>query len=622
MKTRIWSIITLIVIIGSLFTATVAQAAPAGTDIERRAASEILVKFRDGGFVSHDKLNFKGWELEVAKDIRSIGVQVLRVAPEQREAVLKALQQDPRVEYAEPNAVVSGLFSPNDPYYNDPSKVYAPQKIQADLAWDYTLGDASVIIAIVDSGVDASHPEFAGRVLPGWDFVNDDNDPTDDQGHGTHVAGIAAAAINNGEGIAGIAGQALILPVKVLNENNQGTWADVVAGIVYAVDHGARVINLSLGGTIGTSALQDAIEYAWNRNAVIVAAAGNDGSTTPYYPAAYDEVIAVSATTPDDVRWSLSSYGPHISVAAPGVTIYSTNWTADSGSTYGFKSGTSMAAPHVSGIAALLLAQDGSRTNAEVRQIIEQSADDLGPAGWDEEYGYGRVNAYRAVTWGMAEATASLSGMAWNDVNGDGIHDPDEVNGVPNVPVVLRQDGQVVAMVSSDNNGFFQVEGLQPGLYEIEVEPPPGMYPTTPTIVERELTVNGSEATEFGFVAPTAVQVVSLEARAVEESVELVWTTMEESPQLLGFHVYRSQEEESGYQRVTEELIPALTPGAGGASYTWRDTDVEDDTTYYYRLSSVRSDGYESPFGPVTVTIAHHSEGNSAYKVYMPTVFR
>ena len=597
MRIRLVIILTLII---NLVGFAIAQAAPADLDIEHRAASEILVKFQDGRLApleelalgSEWKIALGGRSPKVVKEIPAIGVQVLRVAPEQREAVLEALRKDPRVEYAEPNGLVSGLFTPNDPYYNDPNKVYAPQKIQADLAWDYTLGDASVIIAIVDSGVDASHPELAGRVLPGWDFVNDDDDPADDQGHGTHVAGIAAAAINNGQGIAGIAGQSLILPVKVLNENNQGTWADVAEGIIYAVDQGARVINLSLGSTADSSTVHDAVLYAWSHNVVIVAAAGNDGTTTPYYPAAYAEVIGVSATTPDDVRAGFSSYGTHISVAAPGATIYSTT----PGNSYSFKSGTSMAAPHVSGLAALLLAQDGSRTNAEVRQIIEQSADDLGAPGWDEEYGYGRVNAYKAVTWG---ATASLSGLAWNDANSNGVHDPDEVNGVPNVPVIVRQNGQVVATTSTNDNGSFLMENMQPGLYEVEVEPPPGMYPTTPTLVEVELGINGSETTEFGFVAPTAVQVVMLEVTPVTGGVEIVWATANEGQELWGFEIHRSTNPESGYEKVGEVAAQGMS---FGAMYSWLDDEVETGQTYYYRLVSVGANG-ENAFGPVEVTV-------------------
>jgi len=600
---RVKILIILAVLVSSLFAAPVTEAVPAGMDVEQRAASEILVKFHGGRIVPLEELGLGSNSLkmaldghgpEVVKRIQKLGVQVLRVAPEQREAVLEALRRDPRVEYAEPNALVSGLLSPNDPYYNDPTKVYAPQKMQADLAWDYTLGEPGVIIAIIDSGVDANHPELIGRVLPGWDFVNDDNDPADDQGHGTHVAGIAAAAINNGQGIAGIAGQSLILPVKVLNENNQGTWADVAAGIVYAVDHGARVINLSLGSTVGSSAVRDAVEYAWNHNAILVAAAGNDGTTTPYYPAAYDQVIAVSATTPGDVRAGFSSYGSHISVAAPGATIYSTT----PGNSYEFKSGTSMAAPHVSGLAALLWAQDGSRTNGEVRQIIEQSADDLGAPGWDEEYGYGRVNAYRAVTWG---ATASLSGLAWNDINSNGVHDPDEVNGVPNVPVILRREGQVIATTSTDSHGFFLLEGLQSGLYEVEVEPPAGMYPTTPTVVQKEVGVDGNEAIEFGFIAPTAVQVVMLEAAMVEGGVEIRWATMNESLQLWGFEIYRSSFPESGYEKVSD--LVAAQGMAFGALYSWLDRNVEGGQTYYYRLVTVGAEG-ESVFGPVKVTVS------------------
>ncbi len=332
----------------------------------------------------------------VVRDIPPLGIKVLRVAKGHVLDTVAALSKNPNVIYAEPDFAVHATFDPNDPYYA--SRQYGPQIIQANLAWDFTQGSSSVIVAVVDSGVDPNHPELAAKLLPGYDFVNNDPDPSDDNGHGTHVAGIVAAATNNGIGVAGIGFNTRILPVKVLNAYNSGYWSWVADGILYAADHRAHIINLSLGGTTPSSVLQDAVNYAWSHGTLIVAAAGNNANSTPFYPAAYDVVMGVAATDYNDARWGLSNYGSFVSVSAPGASVYSTCWDSGS-STYRYMSGTSMAAPHVSGVAALLLAQNPGRSNAELRSIIEATADDLGDPGWDPYYGYGRINAYRAVTY-------------------------------------------------------------------------------------------------------------------------------------------------------------------------------------------------------------------------------
>ncbi|MBK9094036.1 MAG: S8 family serine peptidase [Anaerolineae bacterium] len=243
-----------------------------------------------------------------------------------------------------------------------------------------------------------SHPEFSGRLLPGYDFVNEDSDPSDDSGHGTHAAGVIAAAMNNGQGTTGLAPGALIMPVKVLNASNLADWADVAAGIVFAADQGADIINLSLGGYAGSQLLLDAVRYAAGHGVTLVAAAGNLGLELPYYPAAYDETIAVMATTRSDERFILSNYGGFVDIGAPGVEIWSTLWSAGTPGGYGFASGTSASTPHVSGLAGLLLAQRPDLQPAAVRAIIEQTAVDLGAPGRDPFFGAGRINASAAMT--------------------------------------------------------------------------------------------------------------------------------------------------------------------------------------------------------------------------------
>ncbi len=330
---------------------------------------------------------------------------VLTTAPGRASAVVADLRPLPAVAHATLDCRVAGdaipAFVPNDPDYNDPAKVYGPQIIAAPAAWDYGLG-AGVVVAVVDSGLAMTHTEFispTNRILPGWNFVAnpENNDAQDDNGHGTHVAGIALAAIDNGVGIAGIAGAAAILPVKVLNSANNGYWSDIISGITWAVDHGADVINLSISGPVDHPDLLPALQYAAAHDVLVVAAMGNSGSSTPVYPAYYNETFAVGATTAADERWSLSNYGSHMDVVAPGATVYSTLWTPSNPNTYGNKNGTSMAVPHVSGLAALVRAARPDLDLWNVRAIIEQSATDKGDPGFDIEYAWGRVDAGAAL---------------------------------------------------------------------------------------------------------------------------------------------------------------------------------------------------------------------------------
>ncbi len=321
------------------------------------------------------------------------------VDPADLKAAAEALGRLPEVRYVEPNGVAGVMLVPADPDFHDPFRVFAPQTINMPTAWDFSTGSSGVIVAIVDTGVSSTHPEFAGRLTAGWDYVNGDNNPTDDQGHGTHVAGIVAAAMN-GQGMVGIAPNVRLMPIKVLNNANPptGTWANISQGIRYAADYGAKVINLSLGGTSFSSVMQDAVRYAAGKGAVVVAAAGNQGSSAPFYPAYYEEAIAVGATNEDDVYWTLSNYGAWVDVTAPGASIWSTYWNRTTGTdTYGFLSGTSMAAPHVSGLAALLFSYRPNLSAADVRAIIEQTVVDKGAAGFDIYYGWGRIDAAAAL---------------------------------------------------------------------------------------------------------------------------------------------------------------------------------------------------------------------------------
>jgi thermitase len=386
---------TLAALAASLITFQPVQATPAPADLAQAAPDRLLVRFRDP-FAESDLSDFLAKHRARVEDhISQLGVYRLVLKEGLDGRVLADFRQDSRVVYAEPDYIASGDFTPNDPYYA--SNQYGPQKIQANLAWDITHGSSSVVVAVLDTGIASNHPDLAGKVIAGYDFVNHDDDPSDDYGHGTHVAGIIGATTHNGTGVAGVGFDTRLLSVKVLNQNNSGYYSDIANGITYATDWGAKIINLSLGGTAPSQTLHDAVIYARNHRALIVAAAGNNASSTPFYPAAYPESLGVGATTSTDERWSLSNYGDNVKVVAPGSSVYSTYWNASS-LTYSYKSGTSMATPHVSGVTALMLAVNSNLTDGDLISIIEQTADDLGDPGFDSYFGYGRVNAYRAVS--------------------------------------------------------------------------------------------------------------------------------------------------------------------------------------------------------------------------------
>jgi len=303
---------------------------------------------------------------------------------------IRNIMREEMVDYAEPNYIVRATYMPNDPYY---SHQWGLPAIKADKAWDIEKGNKSVKIAIVDTGIDYTHEDIAPNyVSGGYDWVNGDTDPLDDNGHGTHCAGIAAAVIDNGKGIAGVA-QVSIMAEKVLNRYGYGSDWNVARGIVHATQSGANVISMSLGSSSFSRTLQKACLYAWRNGCILVAAAGNDGARSISYPARFKTVICVGSIDQSNSRSSFSNYGPQMELVAPGEYILSTY----PGDMYVYMSGTSMATPFVAGVAALVWSQNPSLCNQKVRIILAKTADDLGKTGWDIEYGFGRVDAEEAV---------------------------------------------------------------------------------------------------------------------------------------------------------------------------------------------------------------------------------
>ncbi|MCU0500440.1 MAG: S8 family serine peptidase [Anaerolineae bacterium] len=359
------------------------------------------------------------WQQAVESFSARTGLQVLDVQPEygvgrvvvapgQEQAEIARLSALPWVRYVEPNYLARAAGYPNDPYIGNQ---WHMRRVGAPAAWDLTFGSYSLLVAVIDSGIALTHPEFAGRLAPGWDYVNNDADPTDDYGHGTHVTGIIAAAADNGVGVAGLAANVKVLPLKALDWKGEGTYTNIALAIRRAADNNAEVINLSLGGIYPSADLSDAINYATSRNAVVVAAAGNcaqggagcGGMTNPdYYPAAYPSVIAVGATDHYDNWASYSGYKPYVDLAAPGGVDWDQIMSTIPGG-YGLRYGTSMATPLVSAAAALVRTYLPAATSTEVTDILKNTADKVGPysysGGRNDWFGAGRLNVARAVRW-------------------------------------------------------------------------------------------------------------------------------------------------------------------------------------------------------------------------------
>jgi subtilisin family serine protease/uncharacterized protein YkwD len=352
----------------------------------RYVADLLLVKFAPRTSAQRRQRVLKEAGVVVERRIDRIGVLVVRMPAGRRDAALARLRESPWVATAEKDAVVEALdTTPNDEAW--PGQ-WGLRTVGLPSAWDRTRGSSSVIVAVLDSGVDPTHPDLRGAVLPGFDLVNGDSDATDDHGHGTAVAGIIAARTNNLQGVAGVCWSCSVLPVKVLDADGVGDTSLIAAGIVRAVDAGAHVLNLSLGGPAGDQALDDAVAYAVKHGALVVAATGNNGVTTPFFPAASPGAISVAATDETDRLYPWSNSGPWAALAAPGC-----NDAPLRGGGYGWFCGTSSAAPVVSGLAALALSARPSATRDDILAALEQTTSPIG-----DVVSRGRVNAVGILT--------------------------------------------------------------------------------------------------------------------------------------------------------------------------------------------------------------------------------
>lgn len=302
---------------------------------------------------------------------------------------INKLEDQPNIVHVEQDYAMNRSATSNDPYI---SKQWYHQIIGTKDAWEVTTGSNDIVVAVIDDGIDLHHRDLKKQIISPYDVVLNSKSRISIGEHGTHVSGIIASTMNNGVGGTGIAPNVKIMPINVF-DGDSALYSDVITGIQYAIEQDADIINLSLGGTEPSRMLNDAIQRAYKAGILVVAAAGNEGENVYDYPAAYDHVLAVSATDSSDRITDFSNYGTDIDLAAPGTDIYSTF----PHNQYEFLSGTSMATPVVAGVAALVWSANPSLTNTQIEEYLYQTADDLGPRGKDVYYGNGRINASKAV---------------------------------------------------------------------------------------------------------------------------------------------------------------------------------------------------------------------------------
>jgi subtilisin family serine protease len=371
--------------------------------------NEVIVGFKESVRTQDQNGTIQKYGGRILKRNKVLNSVLVSVEAEQ--AFINEITKEQSVRYAERNGIVHAIsppdpktiklpkdleliqYTPNDPRWSDQ---WGPQSIYCPQAWDVEQGDLSVLIAIVDTGIDYDHEDITHYNYCGYDWMNDDGDPWDDEGHGTHCAGIAAATMDNSVGIAGVA-QVYLCAEKVLDEYGSGSSYNAALGITHAVYCcGADIISMSFGGYGGSTELENACQYAWDEGVVLAGASGNYGGTPVLYPARYDTVICVGSIDEYDARSFFSQYGPSMELVAPGENILSTT----PGDNYESWDGTSMSTPHVAGVAALVMSYNPIYSNLEVRTVLADTAEDLGATGWDEYYGYGKVDAYAALGGG------------------------------------------------------------------------------------------------------------------------------------------------------------------------------------------------------------------------------
>lgn len=401
-------------------------------------AGRVLVKFRSNIGRDHARQIIAALGARDANEIEGIGVHIIELPIQASEqAFVQAFMNRPEIQFAELDHILEpAQMIPNDPFYLDPN-AWGLQKINGPAAWSLNTGSPNIIIAILDTGIDGTHPDLAPNMVAGWNIYDNNADTSDVKGHGTMVAGTAAAASNNSIGVTSVAWNCRIMPVRIADSSGYATVSDIASGLTWAANHGARVANISFNAN-GYSTISSAANYFQSKGGVVAVAAGNAGTSAQMADDPY--MLTVGATDSSDLLFSWSNRGMNLDVVAPGHVA-----TTGPGGTYAAADGTSFSAPIVSGAAALLFSANPGLTPNQVQNILKQSSDDLGETGWDSTYGYGRVNVERA--------------LSMSDETGDsGDTEP------PNVIITSPTDGSTVPSIvtvsvsATDNIGVVKVE--------------------------------------------------------------------------------------------------------------------------------------------------------------------
>jgi thermitase len=428
----------------------------------------VLAKFRANVGLDHAREIVAALGAREESVLPATGVFVLDLPEQADEAgFANALESRPDVEFAELDRIVKPAdVTPNDPWFG--SWEWYLTRTNTPAAWSITTGDQSIIIAILDTGVDGTHPDLQSKMVPGWNIYNNNSDTSDVYGHGTVVAGTAAASSNNAQGVAAIAWNCPIMPVRISALDGTATYSAMASGLTWAADHGARVANISYMAST-SSTVKSAASYFQSKGGVVTSAAGNQGvfdssADNPY-------ILTIGSTDVNDVITAWSNTGNNVDLTAPG-----TVFTTYRGGTYGSTAGTSVSAPIVAAAAALVLSAKPSLTGAQVQDILKQTADDLATVGWDSTYGWGRVNVGRAV--GAAGGPISADVMPPSvsfmnptdgvDVSGTVAINVSAADNVAVTSVTLSVDGVAVAIDSSSPYTFsWQTGSMLNGMHTL-----------------------------------------------------------------------------------------------------------------------------------------------------------
>ncbi|HEY6118733.1 MAG TPA: S8 family serine peptidase [Pyrinomonadaceae bacterium] len=446
------------VIVGALtfgFPATRAQKKirkdPRVEPLPQFVPGRVLVKFRSSVGLDHARQVIAGLGARDADTIPGLGVHILDLPFQSDEsAFVQAFRGSSEVEFAERDRIVEPAdINPNDPFFTSEGQLPV---IGAGGAWTMTTGSPNVIIAILDTGVEATHPDLAPDLIPGWNTFDNNSNTSPVIDHGTTTAGTAGAASNNGIGLASICWSCKIMPMRVCDSNGWGSYSAIATALTWASDHGARVANISYMVTTSAT-VTSAAQYFQSRGGVVTSSAGNYSTfdSSPDNP----YILTVSATDWNDTIYGFSNTGNNIDLAAPGYVF-----TTFTGGGYGYAAGTSYSAPVVAGVAGLVISANPRLTGAQVRDILKQSADDLGPVGWDSTYGWGRVNANRAVT--MAIGGGSTTDTTPPSVNFNSPSSGATVSGPVSISVGASDNVGVSTVSLSIDGGSFATDAAAP----------------------------------------------------------------------------------------------------------------------------------------------------------------